>query len=364
MRLLYGRFGHSYLFQFSLILNLTFCFVFLKLSHSNPKPPSVSFTNIKVVHKYDGLQTPTIYVITATYPRLVQLAELTRLCHTFLHVENLHWVVVEDVSVPSAALGIFLRKCGVSFTLLSEKTPPDQVLPPGQPRWRYPRGVVQRNRGLQWLHDNLKLRLNKGVVYIADDDNTYSLRLFDEIRTTKRVSTWPVALAGRLKWEGCVTKPDHPDVIDRMQTIFKPWREFPIDMAGFAVNLDLILSHPDAKFYADPKFFGMLETNFLKNLGLKNFTELEPKADGCTKAINEPYIANHCKKILQPLKYDRDLDCFHYKATSDWDFFIMESNRHLDYRILVWHTQAKDPDIISLDKLKTSIQNTMLPCDI
>ncbi|VUZ47457.1 unnamed protein product [Hymenolepis diminuta] len=246
---------------------------------------------------------------------MVQLAELTRLCHTFLHVKNLHWIVVEDVNVPSDDLGIFLRKCGVPFTLLSERTPPDQVLPPGQPRWRYPRGVVQRNRGLQWLRDNLKLRLNKGVVYIADDDNTYSLRLFDEIRTTKRVSTWPVALAGRLKWEGCVTKPDHSDVIDRMQTIFKPWREFPIDMAGFAVNLDLILSHPDAKFYADPKFFGMLETNFLKNLGLKNFTELEPKADGCTK-------------------------------------------------ILVWHTQAKDPDIISLDKLKTSIQNTMLPCDI
>lgn len=79
-------------------------------------------------------------------------------------------------------LEIFLRKCGVPFTLLSEKTPPDQVLPPGQPRWRYPRGVVQRNRGLQWLRDNLKLRLNKGVVYIADDDNTYSLRLFDEVR--------------------------------------------------------------------------------------------------------------------------------------------------------------------------------------
>lgn len=61
------------------------------------------------------------------------------------------------------------------------KTPPEQVLPPGQPRWRYARGVVQRNRGLQWLRENFRLDRNEGVVYMADDDNTYSLRLFDEV---------------------------------------------------------------------------------------------------------------------------------------------------------------------------------------
>ena len=86
-----------------------------------------------------------------------------------------------------------------------------------------------------------------------------------------------------MTWEGCVTKPGYRDVIDRMQTIFKPWREFPIDMAGFAVNLQLILSHPNAVFVADPKLYGMLETNFLKNLGLRNFTDLEPKANGCKR---------------------------------------------------------------------------------
>lgn len=75
----------------------------------------------------------------------------------------------------------FLNRCGVSFTLLSMKTPPEQVLPPGQPRWRYARGVVQRNRGLQWLRENFRLDRNEGVVYMADDDNTYSLRLFDEV---------------------------------------------------------------------------------------------------------------------------------------------------------------------------------------
>ena len=37
-----------------------------------------------------------IYVITPTYSRPVQKAELTRLASVFLMVPNLHWIVVED----------------------------------------------------------------------------------------------------------------------------------------------------------------------------------------------------------------------------------------------------------------------------
>lgn len=35
---------------------------------------------------------------------------------------------------------------------------------------------------------------DRGVVYFADDDNTYSLELFDEIRKTKMISMFPVGL--------------------------------------------------------------------------------------------------------------------------------------------------------------------------
>lgn len=31
-----------------------------------------------------------------------------------------------------------------------------------------------------------------------DDDNSYDIQLFDEMRTTTRVSVWPVALSGQL----------------------------------------------------------------------------------------------------------------------------------------------------------------------
>ena len=49
------------------------------------------------------------------------------------------------------------------------------------PSWLKPRGVLQRNAGLDWMRANLKLERNKGVLYFADDDNTYSLQIFEEV---------------------------------------------------------------------------------------------------------------------------------------------------------------------------------------
>lgn len=40
-----------------------------------------------------------------------------------------------------------------------------------------PRGVSNRNRGLKWVRANAPT----GVVYFADDDNTYDIELFDEV---------------------------------------------------------------------------------------------------------------------------------------------------------------------------------------
>lgn len=35
-----------------------------------------------------------------------------------------------------------------------------------------------------------------GVLYFGDDDNTYDLRLFEEIRDTQNISMFPVGLIG------------------------------------------------------------------------------------------------------------------------------------------------------------------------
>lgn len=46
--------------------------------------------------KKDKKDIPVIYMITPTHTRHTQKADLTRLCHTLMHVNNLHWIVVED----------------------------------------------------------------------------------------------------------------------------------------------------------------------------------------------------------------------------------------------------------------------------
>lgn len=47
-------------------------------------------------------------------------------------------------------------------------------------RWTKPRGVLQRNFALRWVRENLVDHVN-GVVYFADDDNTYDTDLFEEV---------------------------------------------------------------------------------------------------------------------------------------------------------------------------------------
>ena len=43
-----------------------------------------------------------------------------------------------------------------------------------------PRGLLQRNIGLQWLREYGR---PQAVVYFANDDNVYDIRLFEEVCT-------------------------------------------------------------------------------------------------------------------------------------------------------------------------------------
>ena len=116
-----------------------------------------------------------IYAITATFHRTVQKAELTGMINTFLHVPNLHWIVVEDAPKATDLVGRLLNASGLNFTHLFMETP--AVL---KSRGWYPRGSIQKNMGLRWLRMTMGLD-SPGVVYFADDDNVYSLELFEEV---------------------------------------------------------------------------------------------------------------------------------------------------------------------------------------
>ena len=47
-----------------------------------------------------------------------------------------------------------------------------------------PRGVAGRNAGISWVLNNH----SQGVVYFADDDNSYDIRLFNEVYLIKSFS--------------------------------------------------------------------------------------------------------------------------------------------------------------------------------
>lgn len=122
---------------------------------------------------------PTIFMITPTYSRWTQKADLVRLCQTLMHVNNLHWIVVEDSDEKTALVTKFLSRCSVTSTQLNIRTPQQLQLSDKEPKWKKSRGVEQRNIALAWLRENTDK--GDGVVYFGDDDNTYDLELFDEV---------------------------------------------------------------------------------------------------------------------------------------------------------------------------------------
>lgn len=130
----------------------------------------------------------TIYAITPTFARAVQKAELTRLSQTFRLVPNFHWIVVEDSSDRTRLVSKLLEESSLIYTHLAAATPPNYKLGKNDPNWKKPRGVEQRNAALRWLRKNLKSSEN-GVVFFADDDNTYSLKLFNEVNERIRYIT-------------------------------------------------------------------------------------------------------------------------------------------------------------------------------
>ncbi|OTF83125.1 galactosylgalactosylxylosylprotein 3-beta-glucuronosyltransferase, partial [Euroglyphus maynei] len=214
----------------------------------------------------------------------VQEAELTRLSHTLLLVHNLHWIIVEDSDRKTPLVQQFLQRISrmkiydnFEYTHLNVETPKTFKTNHRDPNWLKPRGVWQRNEALRWLRENTT---EKGIVYFGDDDNTYDLRLFQEMRNTRKVSVFPVGLVGGLM----VEKPliENGKVIG-FNSIWKPKRKFPIDMSGFAINSQLIIDKNDAYFSPHvPR--GYQETHLLTQL-IQSIDELEPKADSCTKVF-------------------------------------------------------------------------------
>ncbi|KAJ3657716.1 hypothetical protein Zmor_009501 [Zophobas morio] len=221
---------------------------------------------------------PTIYAVTPTYWRHVQKAELTRISQTLRLVPNVHWIVVEDSETKTDLVRNLIAESGLVVTHLHAKTPPFEQLKDKDPRWKRHRGVEQRNAALKWLRSNLQVNKNNGIVYFMDDDNTYNVKVFEEMAKVKKVGVWPVGLVGGLNAETPILD-EKSGKVKGYKSGWKADRPFAIDMAGFAINLDLILKSEASFSYKMEK--GYQESEFLSYFIKKE--ELEPLADNCTK---------------------------------------------------------------------------------
>lgn len=249
---------------------------------------------------------PVIYAITPTYYRPLQKAELTRLSQTLMLVPNVYWVIVEDADEVSDLVRGIRKESGLykRSVQLQTATPTEFKLKKKDPHWSKPRGVDQRNTGLEWVRRRIMDEASSHrptIVYFMDDDNTYSIELFKEMSKIElgRVGVWPVGLVGGLM----VEKPlvNASGVVTGFNAAWRPDRPFAIDMAGFAFSGELLLTFPKAKFSNEAKG-GFQETDFLSQLTKR--TALQPLADWCTKVLvwhtrSEPPNLNEEKKLIK-----------------------------------------------------------------
>lgn len=213
------------------------------------------------------------------------------------------WVLVEDAEETSTLVENLLKrnKLQERSVQLNVKTPADYKLKAKDPNWLKPRGVEQRNLALEWIRKRMaETPSRRSIVYFMDDDNSYSVQLFDEICKIEpgKVGVWPVGLVGGLMVEKPVLNAN--GIVTGFNAAWRPERLFPIDMAGFAISGDLLSQNPGAVFSYEVER-GYQETEILRQI---------------TKVQDLQVLANKCTDIL------------------------------------VWHTRTEAPKLTAEEKLK------------
>ena len=135
---------------------------------------------------------------------------------------------------------------------------------------------------------------------------------------------------------------------------------FPSLSPGFAVNLQLLLDHPDA--WIDPHAQrGYLETSLLEHM--VTIDQLEPRGDNCTKVMfvclppshahvrmhthtcthNHTCTHTHTHTHIQPHPHAHTPTCTHTTTHA--------STPTPTSQVLVWHTRTEEPKMKHEDRL-------------
>ncbi|TXG52604.1 hypothetical protein EZV62_021773 [Acer yangbiense] len=232
--------------------------------------------------RYDFAPRKQLIVITPTYNRAMQAYFLNRLAQVLRLVRPpVLWIVVE-AKAASFETAEMLRKTGVMYRHLVSQQNSSNVKD---------RGVHQRNAGLEHIERH---RLD-GIVYFADDDNVYSIELFESLREISRFGTWPVAMLAQSKnkaiLEGPICNGSH--VIGwHTNDKSKRLRRFHVDMSGFAFNSTILwnpkrwrrsFSNPIRQLATVKE--GFQETTFIKQV-VEDEYQMEGTPSGCSRILN------------------------------------------------------------------------------
>ena len=159
----------------------------------------------------------------------------------------------------------------------------------------------------------------------------YDLRLFEDIRWTRKISLFPVGFIGDSAYSSpIVVKREIPIATQsygqsswqnnssqscEVVGFSDPWfakRKFPIDMAGFAVNVDFLASKPHQSM---PYLVGYEETLFLQSLNV-TLSDFEPLCECASKV----YVW-HTKTVKQ-----KDMPVVKYSELKDTNLNLLVEN--------------------------------------
>ncbi|RCV23921.1 hypothetical protein SETIT_5G043700v2 [Setaria italica] len=190
-------------------------------------------------------EPPTLIVVTPTRARPLQAYHLHRLAHTLRLVpQPLLWLVVERGAATRETAAL-LRGCGVMYRHLASPRCDDDA-PDAARRWRPGRPAAEPRGGLRQRNaalDHIEQHRIHGLVYFADEDNVYSLDLFQQLRSIRSFGTWPVAMLGVGKSKTQLEGP----VCDDSRVV--GWhtnernsrsRRFHVNSSGFAFNSSML----------------------------------------------------------------------------------------------------------------------------
>ncbi|KAK1289705.1 putative beta-1,4-xylosyltransferase IRX9H [Acorus calamus] len=235
-----------------------------------------TFHEPPLFQELDLVYRKLLIIVTPTYVRPFQAYHLSRLALNLRLVPPpLLWIVVENSS-QSAETAELLRKTGLVYrhlVCMDNSTSIKDM------------GVRQRNVALSHIE---KHRLD-GIVYFADDDNIYSLDLFEQMRNIRRFGTWPVGMLAENKNKANLEGP----VCNGSQVLgwhtkerSDSFQRFHVGMSGFAFNSTILW---------DPKRWHRPTMNPIRHLDTKGTTFVEQIVEDESQMEG---LANNCSKIM------------------------------------------------------------------